>query len=55
MINAGEIMGGMMLSLHNITYLNRLMSEMRKSIIGDYFTDFVEEFYRKTADTYKRY
>ncbi len=55
MINVGEMMGGMMISLHNITYLNNLMTRMREAILQDSFSEFVEEFYAKTGDTYKRY
>jgi queuine tRNA-ribosyltransferase len=55
MINVGEMMGGMMISLHNITYLNNLMAKMREAILQDSFSEFVEEFYAKTGDTYKRY
>ena len=54
-INVGEMIGGMMISLHNITYLNRLMSEVRESIRQDSFTEFAEEFYKKTGDTYQRF
>ena len=52
MINVGEMMGGMMLSLHNIAYLNRLMSEMRNAILQDSFSEFRKEFYIKTGSTY---
>ena len=55
MINAGEMMGGMLISLHNITYLNKLMSDIRDAINGDYFTEFRKEFYRKTGDTYPKF
>ncbi len=55
LINVNEMLGGMMLSLHNITYLNKLMRDMRNAIIGGYFTDFVKEFYAKTAGTYKQF
>ncbi|MBO6262915.1 MAG: tRNA guanosine(34) transglycosylase Tgt [Clostridia bacterium] len=47
MINVGEMMGGMLLSLHNISFLTKLMRDMRASIIGGYFKDFRKEFYRK--------
>ncbi len=47
MINVNEMMGGMLLSLHNITFLTNLMSNMRDAIIGDYFDDFCKEFYEK--------
>ena len=55
MINVNEMMGGMMISLHNITYLNQLMEDIRKAIMQDAFSEFVEEFYKKTSNTYKRY
>lgn len=55
MINAGEMLGGMLISLHNITYLNKLMSDIRNAILEDRFGDFMEEFYEKTGKTYKRY
>ena len=45
MINTGEMMGGMLLSLHNITFLTKLMSDMREAIINDYFEDFCKQFY----------
>lgn len=50
MINVGEMMGGMMISLHNITYLNKLMRDMRNAILQDSFTEFCEEFYKKTGE-----
>ena len=53
LINVGEMMGGMMISLHNITYLNRLMREIRASILDGTFSEYAEEFYRKTGE--KRY
>lgn len=55
MVNVNEMMGGMLISLHNITYLNKLMADIREAIMQDSFTEFREEFYRKTANTYKRY
>ncbi len=54
LINVGEMMGGMMISLHNITYLNNLMRQVRQAIIQDSFTEFAQEFYRKTGDTYPK-
>ena len=50
MINVGEMMGGMLLSLHNITFLTKLMKDMRKAILGDYFKDFCREFYEKYGE-----
>lgn len=55
LINVGEMMGGMMISLHNITYLNKLMSDIRNAILEDSFYEFREEFYKKTGNTYKKY
>jgi queuine tRNA-ribosyltransferase len=55
MINAGEMLGGMLISLHNITYLNKLMADIRNAILEDRFSEFIEEFYEKTGKTYKRY
>lgn len=54
MINVGEMMGGMLLSLHNITYLNKLMQKAREAILADAYSEFVEEFYAKTGDTYPK-
>ena len=42
--NAGEILGGRLLSLHNITYLTGLMDRIREAIMEDRFLDFAEEF-----------
>ena len=55
MINVGEMMGGMMLSLHNISYLNRLMRKIRQAILQDSFSEFRQEFYLKTGDTYPKF
>ena len=55
MINVGEMMGGMMISLHNITYLNNLMARAREAILQDSFSEFAIEFYAKTGDTYPKF
>ena len=55
LINVGEMMGGMMLSLHNITYLNKLMREIRNAILEGSFTEYAEDFYKRTGDTYPRF
>jgi len=49
LINTDEILGGRMLSLHNITYLTRLMKRIREAIFEDRFLDFVEEFRNSPA------
>ena len=49
LINAGEMLGAMLLSLHNITYLNRLMRGLRWAILDGSLRDFREDFYRRTG------
>ena len=49
LINAGEMLGAMLLSLHNITYLNRLMRGLRQAILDGTLRDFREDFYRRTG------
>ena len=49
LVQSDEILGGRMLSLHNITYLADLMSRIREAIMQDRFLDFVEEF-RKSGE-----
>lgn len=44
LINTDEILGGRMLSLHNITYLVNLMKRIREAIMQDRFLDFVNDF-----------
>ena len=44
LIQSDEILGGRMLSLHNITYLADLMNRIRAAIMADSFLDFAEEF-----------
>ena len=44
LVQSDEILGGRMLSLHNITYLARLMSRIREAIMQDRFGDFAKEF-----------
>ncbi len=50
MINVGEMMGGMLISLHNITFLVNLMNGMREAILGDYLEDYTNEFYKKYGE-----
>ena len=47
MINTGEMYGAMLLSLHNITFLHKLMKGLRGSILGGYVKEYAQEFYRK--------
>ena len=45
LVNVGEMMGGMMLSLHNITFLTKLMRQIRQAVLEDRLQDFAAEFY----------
>ena len=47
LINANEILGGRLLSIHNIRFLQRLTAEIRKAIMEDRYNDFKEEFLKK--------
>ncbi len=53
LINVGEMMGGMLISLHNVTFLHKLMKGMRKAILNDNFLEFTEEFYDKYENNNK--
>ena len=45
LINVDEMLGAMLLSLHNITFLHKLMKGMREAIFADSLTEFTKEFY----------
>ncbi|MBO5783013.1 MAG: tRNA guanosine(34) transglycosylase Tgt [Clostridia bacterium] len=47
LVNTGEMLSGMLLSIHNITFLHKLMKGMRGAILGGYVREFAKEFYRK--------
>lgn len=47
LINAGEMLGAELLSIHNLRFLIRLAEKSREAILGDYFPEFLEEFRRK--------
>lgn len=49
LINTDEILGGRLLSQHNIHYLVKLMGRIRTAILEDRYLDFVEEF-RKSPE-----
>jgi len=44
LINADEILGGELLSIHNIRFLTKLMEDIRTAIMEDRFLDFYNEF-----------
>jgi queuine tRNA-ribosyltransferase len=47
LINVNEMLSSMLLSLHNITFLHKLMHDMREAIFADSLIDFANEFYAK--------
>lgn len=47
LINAGEMLGAELLSIHNLRFLIRLAENTRKAILGDYFPEFRAEFMSK--------
>ncbi len=47
LINTNEMYGAMLLSLHNITFLHKLMKGLRQSILGGYVKEYTREFYQK--------
>ena len=47
LVNAGEMLSSMLLSLHNITFLNKLMKGLRRAILEGGLKEFREEFYAK--------
>ncbi len=47
LIRSDEILGAVLLSIHNIRYSVRLMEKLRESIIADCYTDYRDEVLRK--------
>ena len=47
LVKTGEILGGRLLSLHNLRFSLKLMENIRKAINEDRFLDFKQEFYDK--------
>ena len=54
LINVGEMLSSMLLSLHNITFLHKLMADMRRAIFDDCLIDFAREFYSKYSSVQTR-
>ena len=46
LIRSGELLGGMLLSWHNIAYFQNLMARMRQAISAGLFEEFVYDFKR---------
>lgn len=49
LINVNEMLASMLLSLHNITYLQNLMRGMREAIFADCFTEYCEQVYAESG------
>lgn len=47
LINAGEMLGAELLSIHNLYNLIKLASSCRQAILGDYFKDFKDDYMAK--------
>ena len=47
LINAGEMLGAELLSIHNLRFLTRLTEDIKTAIWEDRFNDFKEEFLNK--------
>lgn len=47
LINAGEMLGAELLSIHNLRNLLKLASDCRQAILGNYFKDFKEDYLSK--------
>jgi queuine tRNA-ribosyltransferase len=44
LLKSGEMLGGQLLSLHNLAYYQRLMARMRATIVAGTFAAFAERF-----------
>jgi queuine tRNA-ribosyltransferase len=49
LLNAGEILGGKLLSIHNLRALKRLMDAAREAILNVKFPQFLENFRKSFA------
>ena len=50
LINVDEIVGGTLVSIHNMRFLCRLMEEMREAIFADSLLEFIEMFEAKYGE-----
>ena len=46
----GEMLGGRLNTIHNLSYYHRLMKDMRKSIMDGKFSEFYDTFHRNRED-----
>lgn len=54
LINSDEILGGELLSIHNIRFLVKLTEDMKDAIMRDEFLDFYRDFKEKYSWDRKR-
>jgi queuine tRNA-ribosyltransferase len=47
LVKAEEILGGRLISIHNVHFLENLMKNIRQAIKEDRFLEFKKEFYEK--------
>ena len=47
LITTDEMLGGRLLSIHNLRFLIKMMEEIRESIKNDTFLEYKEEFIKK--------
>ncbi|HYE05845.1 MAG TPA: tRNA guanosine(34) transglycosylase Tgt [Planctomycetota bacterium] len=50
LLKSGEVLGGTLLSLHNLAYYNRLMRRMRAAILAGAFAAFADAFRARYRD-----
>jgi queuine tRNA-ribosyltransferase len=51
LFNAGEILAPYLATLHNVTFFQRLMREMRNAILDDRFTEWHSDFLERLSET----
>lgn len=47
LFNVDEILAYRLATIHNLTFLLKMMRNIRESILGDYFLEYKHEFYKK--------
>ena len=47
LFNVDEILAYRLATIHNLTFLLKMMKNIRESILGDYFLEYKHEFYKK--------
>ena len=50
LINVDEMLGAMLLSLHNITFLHKLMRGLREAVLSDSLPGFARDFYAEYGE-----